>query len=305
MSGVKERLLQFIRLKELTTAEFERNIKVSSGYVKNISKSIQPEILENISLSYPDLNIEWLLINKGRMTNSTQTSLPFPEKANYVDVDINERINKIVKELFDNRLNKMAQRTFIRQRKLEAMLRGDENPDYSDFCNIAQHTNVNLKWLITGEGSMLKEKAPSIANTDIFHGEKLIPLYRNEAAAGFGTADFAIKDTDIEGYYKIKEFMNADFMLHVRGDSMLPLYKPGDTIAVREIKECKFIQWGKPHLISARYQGLLIKRLYAGDREDEVKAVSENREVYPPFKIPLEEITGIALVIGTVRLDNF
>lgn len=219
---------------------------------------------------------------------------------------INKRIELLIKELGYKSIRQFAIKIDVAPTSLNDVVKNNAEPKFSTINKIVKaEPSISPNWLITGEGEMLKEKAPSIANTDIFHGEKLIPLYRNEAAAGFGTADFAIKDTDIEGYYKIKEFMNADFMLHVRGDSMLPLYKPGDTIAVREIKECKFIQWGKPHLISARYQGLLIKRLYAGDREDEVKAVSENREVYPPFKIPLEEITGIALVIGTVRLDNF
>lgn len=170
------------------------------------------------------------------------------------------------------------------------------------MCGI--YTDLSSEWLLRGEGEMLKGETQAIA-LKADSNEKLIPLYRNEAAAGFGTADFAIRPEDIEGYYKIKEFMNADFMLHVRGDSMLPLYKPGDTIAVREIKECNFIQWGKPHLIAARYQGLLIKRLYSSEQDDTVSAVSDNKEVYPPFRIPMEDITGIALIIGTVRLDNF
>ena len=38
-----------------------------------------------------------------------------------------------------------------------------------------------------------------------------------------------------------------------------------------------------------------------GDNEGCLKAVSDNKE-YPPFNIPLEEITGIALVVGSVGL---
>lgn len=111
---------------------------------------------------------------------------------------------------------------------------------------------------------MLKEETSSIA-LKADSNEKLTPLYLNEAAASFGTADFAIRLENIEGYYNLKEFMNVDFMFHFRGDSMLPLYKPGNTIAVREIKECNFIQWRKPYLLAVRYQGLLIKRLYPGE----------------------------------------
>lgn len=165
--------------------------------------------------------------------------------------------------------------------------------------------DISSDWLLTGKGTMLKDASSVTLLPSTKPAEKLIPLYRNEAAAGFGTDDFNIKDSDIEGYYKIKEFMNADFMLRVRGDSMFPLYKPGDTIAVREIKQINFIQWGKPHLIASRYQGLLIKRLYMGNDRNQVQAISENKELYPPFNLPMEEITGLALVIGTVRLDNF
>lgn len=65
MSDIKERILLFIKEKKISITEFERSIGVSSGYVANISKSIQPDKLENISDNYPDLSIEWLLIGRG------------------------------------------------------------------------------------------------------------------------------------------------------------------------------------------------------------------------------------------------
>lgn len=64
---VKERLISFIKSKNKTIASFEREIGVSSGYIKNISRSIQPDILENIANIYPDLNIEWLMVGRGSM----------------------------------------------------------------------------------------------------------------------------------------------------------------------------------------------------------------------------------------------
>ncbi|WP_106831142.1 XRE family transcriptional regulator [Parabacteroides pacaensis] len=220
-----------------------------------------------------------------------------------METTINERIKRII-EINNYSISSFADRIGVLQQTLNNYINKNREPSFDVINKIATtFVDINIDWLVTGKGSMLKEATPALTVSD--PKEKLIPLYRNEAAAGFGSADFAIKDTDIEGYYKIKEFMNADFMLHVRGDSMLPLYKPGDTIAVREIKRINFIQWGKPHLIAARYQGLLIKRLYPSNEDDVVTAISENKEIYPPFNIPKEEITGIALVIGTVRLDNF
>ena len=69
---VKERLISFIKSKNKTIASFEKEIGVSSGYIKNISRSIQPDILENIANIYPDLNIEWLMVGRGSMLKDMQ-----------------------------------------------------------------------------------------------------------------------------------------------------------------------------------------------------------------------------------------
>lgn len=74
MSGVKDRILQFIKFEKLTTVEFEKSIGVSNGYVTSISRSIQPDKLGIISDVYPQLNIEWLLIGKGSMLKAGQSS---------------------------------------------------------------------------------------------------------------------------------------------------------------------------------------------------------------------------------------
>lgn len=74
MSGVKDRILQFIKFEKLTTVEFEKSIGVSNGYVTSISRSIQPDKLGIISDVYPQLNIEWLLIGKGSMLKASQPS---------------------------------------------------------------------------------------------------------------------------------------------------------------------------------------------------------------------------------------
>lgn len=166
----------------------------------------------------------------------------------------------------------------------------------SYVCN--KHDNINAYYILTGKGEPLlnnKEKEQETL-------KGLIPLYKVEAAAGFGVPGFFVGDNDIEGYYKIKEFFHASFMLYVRGHSMEPLYNPGDVIAVRIIPNPQFIQWNKPHLLSTKSQGLIIKRLKPKD-DNSFLAVSENPE-YDPFPVPKEDIDGIALVLGVVRVDN-
>ena len=70
----------------------------------------------------------------------------------------------------------------------------------------------------------------------------------------------------------------------------------------KKIKESRFIQWNKCHVISTSEQGLLVKRLKKGLTEKSILAISDNKE-YDPFEIPIDEISGIALVIGVIRLE--
>lgn len=152
--------------------------------------------------------------------------------------------------------------------------------------------HIDLGWLITGK-SHIKD-----VNFDV----KATPLVRIEVAAGFGNDDFSITDQDIEANYVVPDFNGIDFMIRVKGSSMYPKYSSGDIIACRKLRDSKFIQWNKCHVIATREQGLLVKRLKKGTTEKSITAISDNKE-YEPFEIPLNEVTGIAIVVGVIRLE--
>lgn len=123
-----------------------------------------------------------------------------------------------------------------------------------------------------------------------------------EVAAGFGSSDFAIREEDIQAHYIVPDFNGIDFMIRVKGSSMYPKYSSGDIIACRKLHDSKFIQWNKCYVIATKEQGLLVKRIKQSPTPEALLAVSDNKE-YDPFEIPKEEITGIALVVGVIRLE--
>jgi phage repressor protein C with HTH and peptisase S24 domain len=169
---------------------------------------------------------------------------------------------------------------------------------------IVKYPLVNPDWLLTGKEPMLKQKEREeqpVAQISSVQGIG-IPLVSMEVAAGFGSGDFAITDQDIEANYVVPDFNGIDFMIRVKGSSMYPKYSSGDIIACRKLNDSKFIQWNKCHVIATREQGLLVKRLKKGSLEKNILAISDNKE-YDPFEIPIDEVTGIALVIGVIRLE--
>ncbi|MCO5254181.1 MAG: hypothetical protein M9892_07460 [Bacteroidetes bacterium] len=158
---------------------------------------------------------------------------------------------------------------------------------------------INPNWLITGEGNMLLSESENGLGGATRTG---IPLVGVEAVAGFGNESFAISQSDVLGNYAVPEFASADFMLPITGDSMEPLYKKGDIIACKILHDATFLQWNKPHILATKEQGLLCKRLKPSAKPQHYLAVSENKE-YDPFDIPKNQITGIALIIGLIRLE--
>lgn len=164
---------------------------------------------------------------------------------------------------------------------------------------LAYFPEINPNWLITGEGNMLLSESENGLGGATRTG---IPLVGVEAVAGFGNESFAISQSDVLGNYAVPEFASADFMLPITGDSMEPLYKKGDIIACKILQDATFLQWNKPHILATKEQGLLCKRLKPSAKPQHYLAVSENKE-YDPFDIPKNQITGIALIIGLIRLE--
>ena len=64
---IKDRILQFIDYKQITKNKFETECGLPVRYVSNIGKSIQSDVIEKIVLTFPDINLRWLVTGFGEM----------------------------------------------------------------------------------------------------------------------------------------------------------------------------------------------------------------------------------------------
>jgi len=168
---------------------------------------------------------------------------------------------------------------------------------------LSKYPDLNLEWLFSGKGEMLKS---GNTNTETSKEESVkgIPLVNATAIGGYGNNVFSFEERDVKDYYVIPKFKykQVDFMIEVEGSSMYPKYNSGDVVACRIIKERNFIQWNKTHVIATREQGIIIKRIKPSDAPNSLLMVSDN-ESYDPFNVPEEEIEGLAIVVGVIRLE--
>ena len=161
---------------------------------------------------------------------------------------------------------------------------------------LSHYEDVNIEWLLTGKGSMLKTDAPASA-------VKAIPLIPLDAMAGFGSGSMQIMEWDTESYV-IPEFeeLDVDFLIRVKGSSMQPKYNSGDLVACRKLDTTNiFWQWNKVYVLDTD-QGPLIKRVKKAKTKDCLLIVSENKN-YDEFELHLSHVYAIALVVGVVRFE--
>ena len=215
----------------------------------------------------------------------------------------------------------MDKSKIIREIKLHLGFKNDT--ELADFLGIKQNTLstwksrntmdydliiskcdfIDANWLLTGEGKMLKSETTK-TETSKEESVKGIPLVNATAIGGYGNNVFSFEERDVKDYYVIPKFKHkqVDFMIEVEGSSMYPKYNSGDVVACRIIKERNFIQWNKTHVIATREQGIIIKRIKPSDTPNSLLMVSDN-ESYDPFNVPEEEIEGLAIVVGVIRLE--
>ncbi len=235
----------------------------------------------------------------------------------YFLMSINQRFADIINKLYSGNKRAFSKAIGVSPTVIENVVGTRQgNPSFEVVQKvICANANINPDWLINDIGEMYRhaniEKSNidksivAIQDADNNEGEyKRIPLATPFAVAGFGNGDFAINNGDIKDYYVVPLFKDRkiDFMIEVSGASMYPKYNNGDVIACSILRKSRFIQWNKVHLIGTVEQGILVKRIRKGADDQHLLLVSDNKE-FEPFVINIEEVTGMALVIGVIRLE--
>lgn len=182
---------------------------------------------------------------------------------------------------------------------------------------IAIYKNVDIEWLLTGRGSMLRKHSDDAAVPAVQavfplrsdHSVELqsVPLYEFDATAGL-VALFSDKGANRPvNFLQIPDLPPCDGAVYVRGDSMYPLLKSGDIVLYKEIASfAGDILWGEMYLLSFTLDGedyIAIKYIQRTEDDRFVRLVSYNPH-YSPKDIPLDSIHALALIKASVRFNT-
>lgn len=158
--------------------------------------------------------------------------------------------------------------------------------------------DLNIGWLLTGEGEMLKSATAAPATT-----ENGVPFYDMDVTASI-TESFNDVREEVQYYINFPPLNDCDAAFPVYGDSMVPDFYPGEVILVREIRNVDSMLWGEPYLVitNADCDNLrTIKNVYLSEDRQKFILRATNPKYSGDTIVPRDCVLKIFLVKGKVN----
>lgn len=152
------------------------------------------------------------------------------------------------------------------------------------------YPDLNIDWLLTGEGEMLKNLSATPPVSEI----NIVPLLPVSAIGG-SLNDFIVSVMPEDCEKIVSPIKGVDFAISVTGDSMAPEYPSGSKILIKKIDEKAFIEWGRVYVLDTR-NGSVIKKIMPGTNDDRVRCESLNPD-YPSFEVCFSDMFGMYRVL--------
>ena len=200
---------------------------------------------------------------------------------------------------------------------------------------ILKQNNVNLSWL-SEQLNILPQSLQSRLNASEFKvayqmeinallGKRIfdvdmpstivevqgrIPVIDMRVSAGFGVSLLDGNEQRINEYVTM-EGLNGCVGVYVYGESMLPEYKAGDIVFVRQVIDADSIDYGRPYIIVTRDDRVL-KCIYPSKHDaDLLRLTSLNEEtnrhgdrLFPDKEVRKDNILFIYKVVGLFRREQ-
>lgn len=167
---------------------------------------------------------------------------------------------------------------------------------------------LNAGWLLTGEGEMLKthrngviEITPEVIHEGDYSGTL---VYDIDAVCGTDTRNIEFTEDRIIGSVKLPEIKHSSHIINATGDSMEPVIRNGDRIAIREISSWDMIVYGQIYMVlTDEYRLLKYLRRHKTDPENMIILRSANPD-YDDIDLKRSKIRNLFIVENVIAVKN-
>lgn len=145
--------------------------------------------------------------------------------------------------------------------------------------------NLNLNWLLKGEGKMYLEIDTEQGGVVGVPNVTIVPFIVN---AGAGIASQMV---EVVSRASIPFVRSGAYAFHLKGNSMQPVFENDDWLLAYEIKNNEDVKTGKVYIIKTTDGTLLCK--YIDKRGAKWILRSENYHNHANIEVPIEEISTV------------
>lgn len=184
-----------------------------------------------------------------------------------------------------------------------------KEPSRSKISQIAAaFPDLNTDWLLTGEGEMLKthrngviEITPEAIHEGDYSGTL---VYDIDAVCGTDARNIEFTEDRVIGSVKLPEIKRTSHIITATGDSMEPVIRNGDRIAVREIGSWDMIVYGQIYMVlTDEYRLLKYFRRHKTDPENMIILRSANPD-YDDIDLKRSKIRKLFIVENVIAVKN-
>lgn len=222
------------------------------------------------------------------------------------DKDIVSRIRYLIKELNFSQLE-FSKKIDVDASNLSKYLNGHLAISDALVNRIVINLGVNKDWLVKGT-DLPYGKQNTVPSTVVSPGELAYsqlpgtPVYDIDVTAGTMPRARMFCDDQIIGVVNLPDISEQCRIVRVSGDSMSPIIRSGDLIAVRELSNLQQIFWGQIYVVLLDdYR--LVKYVRKNPNPAMVTLRSENKN-YDDMDIHRDEIRDMMFVQHIIHLDT-
>ena len=223
-----------------------------------------------------------------------------------------ERIKFLMKELNYRQVD-FAQKIDIDTSNLSKYLNGRLAMSEALINKIVVNLGVSKQWLETGEDLPFAKQQPqqlvTVPDTRIVTqpsatmAKRGTPVYDIDVTAGYQPQARMFTDDQIVGFVDLPDMTSSQCrIVRVSGDSMSPVIRNGDYIAVRELSNLRQIFWGQIYVVQLD-DFRLVKYVRRHTDPNMVVLRSENPN-YDDMDVPRSDIREMMIVKQILHVDN-
>ena len=173
---------------------------------------------------------------------------------------------------------------------------------------VLAYPEVNLEWLITGNGYMLKDLSNNgfeATYSNNSHLQRTVPLF---SLSDITDSTHPMYDSDKRPEtITIPHMPLCDAAVYIHGNSMYPIVNTGDIACFKYIQDMNDIFWGEMYILEIfREEGnyITFKYLQHSELGNEYISLHSHNPDYPPQDILKEKIIKLGLIKVCVRYNT-